>query len=321
MDAPVNFVLRRISLKLNQGRVAAMLACALLAFAPAAAVTNAQGTSSACPNGGSIRFGVEPYEDAAILAPAYQPLAEALGQSLGCTVELNITTNYTAEIEAMRSGKLDIAEFGPLAYVFAQKIAGAELVATFSDESGQPATYYASIVTWPGSGVTDVGQLGGHSFAYSDPASTSGHLYPAFALKSNGIDPDTGVQAVYAGSHTAAFEALRNHKVDAGELNSDRIATATAAGTYKSEQFVMLWQSAPIPQDPITVRGNLPPAAKQRIREALLSFDFTTLPDDVQKMFKSDVAMAGTHLVPDDDSYFDEIRSLVSTLNVDLNAL
>jgi hypothetical protein len=38
-------------------------------------------------------------------------------------------------------------------------------------------------------------------------------------------------------------------------------------------------------------------------------------------MFKSDVAMAGTHLVAEDDSSFDDIRSLVSTLNVDLNSL
>lgn len=317
MDAPVRTALRRITSP--SGRLLTIFACAVLAFAPSAAVTNAQ-SNSACPNG-TLRFGVEPYEDAAILAPAYQPLADALGKSLGCPVELNITTNYTAEIEAMRAGKLDIAEFGPLAYVFAQKLAGAELVATFSDDNGQPATYYASIVTWPGSGIADISQLDGRSFAYSDPASTSGHLYPAFGLKSNGIDPDTGVQAVYAGSHTASFEAIRNHKVDAGELNSDRIATATAAGQYTAEQFPTLWQSAPIPQDPITIRGNLPPAAKSKIKEALLSFDFSRLPDDVQKMFASDVAMTGTHLVPDDDSYFDEIRSLVSTMNVDLNSL
>jgi phosphonate transport system substrate-binding protein len=43
------------------------------------------------------------------LPPAYQPLANALGASLGCKVELNITTNYTAEIEAMRNDKLDSA--------------------------------------------------------------------------------------------------------------------------------------------------------------------------------------------------------------------
>ena len=300
-------------------RLAVAAAALLLAVSPLASiVANAQ--ANPCPDG-TLRFGVEPYEDAAVLAPAYQPLADALGASLGCKVELNITTNYTSEIEAMRNDKLDIAEFGPLAYVFAQKLANAELVSTFSDSNGQPATYTASVVTWPGSGITDISQVGGHSFAYSDPASTSGHLYPAFGLKSNGIDPDTGVQAVYAGSHTASFEALRNHKVDAGELNSDRIATATQAGQYSPDQYITLWQSEPIPQDPITIRGNLPPAAKQRIRAALLSFDFATLPDDVQKMFNSDVGMGGTHLVTQDDSAFDEIRSLVSTLNVDLSSL
>lgn len=297
-----------------------VIATSLLVSISSLATSYAQSNATACPDG-TLRFGVEPYEDAAILAPAYQPLADALGASLGCRVELNITTNYTSEIEAMRNDKLDIAEFGPLAYVFAQKLAKAELVATFSDSAGQPATYYASIVTWPGSGLTDLSQLGGHTFAYSDPASTSGHLYPAYGLKANGIDPDSGVQAVYAGSHTASFEAIRNHKVDAGELNSDRIATATQAGGYSPDQFVTLWQSAPIPQDPIAVRGNLPPAAKQKIKEALLEFDFTTLPADVQKMFSSDVAMAGTHLVPQDDAAFDEIRSLVSTLNVDLSSL
>jgi phosphonate transport system substrate-binding protein len=297
------------------------IAILLAAAVSAPAVTQAQTSPASCPTGDTLRFGVEPYEDAAVLAPAYQPLADALGASLGCKVELDITTNYTAEIEAMRNDKLDVAEFGPLAYVFAQKLANAELVATFSDADGQPATYYASIVTWPGSGITDVSQLGGHSFAYSDPASTSGHLYPAYGLKANGIDPDTGVQAIFAGSHTASFEALRNHKVDAGELNSDRIATATAAGEYSPDQFVTLWQSAAIPQDPITVRGNLPAVAKQRIHDALLVFEFTTLPADVRTMLASDVAMNGTHLVSQDDSAFDEIRSLVSTLNVDLASL
>ncbi len=308
----------RQTLTLSQLAARATLVVAL--FAASVAPAGAQPASD-CPNDGTIRFGVEPYEDAALLAPAYQPLADALASALNCKVELSITSNYTAEIEAMRTGKLDIAEFGPLAYVFAQKLARAELLATFSDDQGNPATYYASIVTYPGSGITDLGGLAGRSFAYSDPASTSGHLYPAFALKAAGIDPDTGVQALYAGSHTSAYEALRNRKVDAGELNSDRIAAATAAGEYAPDQWLTLWQSAPIPQDPITIRGDLPPAFKNRVREALLAFDFRTLPEDVQAMFKSDVAMSGTHLVPENDSYFDEIRSLVSILNVDLSSL
>ena len=45
-------------------------------------------------------------------------------------------------------------------------------------------------------------------------------------------------------------------------------------------------------QDTITVRGNLPAAYKAKIKATLLAFDFSTLPQDVQDMFKSDVAMA-----------------------------
>src|ERR1700681_4947115 len=81
-----------------QRRATGFVLAGLLAVgSPAAAVTTAQGTAADCPNNGTIRFGVEPYEDAALLAPAYQPLADALGKALNCTVELNITTNYTDE--------------------------------------------------------------------------------------------------------------------------------------------------------------------------------------------------------------------------------
>lgn len=65
---------RRRLFRLPAARVTSFIMCALLAVAPQAArVANAQATASDCPNGGTIRFGVEPYEDAAILAPAYQP--------------------------------------------------------------------------------------------------------------------------------------------------------------------------------------------------------------------------------------------------------
>ena len=42
------------------------------------------------------------------------------------------------------------------------------------------------------SGVKTLADVKGRSFAYADPASTSGHLFPAFGLSKNGIDPDKG---------------------------------------------------------------------------------------------------------------------------------
>jgi phosphonate transport system substrate-binding protein len=268
-----------------------------------------------CPNNGTVRFAVEPYEDAAALLPVFQQIGQQLGKALGCSVEMTVTTNYTAEIEAMRNGKLELGEFGPLGYVLAHKVANAQSIASYTDrKTGAVATYTASIVTWNGSGISRLADVAGHSFAYSDPASTSGHLFPAYALSKAGIDPDTGVQALYAGSHTASFEAIRNHKVEAGELNSPTITSATAQGLYAASDYPTLWQSDPIPQDPIAVRGNLPASVIRKLTSALLSLDMSAITDPKK-------VLVGPRFIAQPDSAYNGIRDLVSTLKLDLNHL
>ena len=205
-----------------------------------------------CPNGGTVRFGVEPYDTAARLVPIYQKVGELIGEKLGCKVEVFVATSYNAEIEAMRNGKLEIGEFGPLGYVLAHQVAKAEAVAAFGTADGKPDTYWASIVTYPASGINTVAEIKGHSFAFSDPASTSGHLFPAYGLRKAGLDPDKDVRAIYAGSHTSSFEALYNHKVDAGELNSEQLEFAKQRGHYNDGDLVFLWKSDPIRRIRIT---------------------------------------------------------------------
>src|SRR5262249_28317534 len=84
---------------------------------------------------------------------------------IGCKVEVFVATGYNAEIEAMRNGKLELAEFGPLGYVLAHQVAKAEAVAAFGSTDGKPVTYWASIVTYPSSGIKTVADVRGHSFA------------------------------------------------------------------------------------------------------------------------------------------------------------
>jgi phosphonate transport system substrate-binding protein len=213
----------------------------------------------------------------------------------------------------MRSGKLDIGEFGPLGYVLAHQIAKAEAVAAYSNKDGKPDTYWASIVTYPSSGITTVAGIGGHSFAFSDPASTSGHLFPAYALRKAGLDPDKDLKAIYAGSHTAAFEALYNKKVDAGELNSAQLESATQRGHYHDGDLVFLWKSDPIPTDPIAVRGDLPDGFKRRLVEVLQNLDLSSLDEKDRK-----VLLGGPRWVPQTDQAYNGIRDLVKTLNIDL---
>jgi phosphonate transport system substrate-binding protein len=266
-----------------------------------------------CP-GGVLRYGDVPSDSSAAYVPLYHKIADLISAKLGCPVDLEIGTSYTATIEAMRAGKLDAAEFGPLSYVLAHQVADAEAVATYANAAGQPDTYTASIVTWPGSGITTLKGVAGHTFAYSDPASTSGHLFPAYALKNAGIDPDHGVRAIYAGSHTASYEALLNHKVEAGEMNSPEILSAEHAGIYNSKDFVVLWTSAPIPQDPIAIRGDLPPAFKAKLTAVLANLDLSSIPADEIKI----TGLSGKGYIPTTDSAYDGIRSLVTVLHLDL---
>lgn len=270
-----------------------------------------------CPNGGTVHFGVEPYEAASRLLPVYQDLAKLIADKLGCKVEVQVTTSYNAEIEAMRAGKLEIGEFGPLGYVLAHQVAKAEAVASFSQADGKPMTYTASIVTWPGSGVASLKDTVGHSFAFSDPASTSGHLFPAYALQKAGIDADKGIKPVYAGSHTATFEALRNHKVEVGELNSDQITSAKSQGFWQDGMFTTLWQSDPIPQDPIAVRGDLPAGLKAKLTQILQNLDLKVLPKADLDVLAGD----GKSFVPITDAAYDPIRDMVKILKVDLAKL
>src|SRR6202451_1690061 len=234
---------------------------ALLALLAASSLAFAENAKD-CPNGGTVRFGVEPYDTAPKLVPIYEQIGQLIGDQLRCDVKVYVATNYNAEIEAMRNGKLEIGEFGPLGYVLAHQVAKAEAVAAVGSDDGKPKSYWASIVTYPNSGIATVAQVQGHSFAFSDPASTSGHLFPAYGLRKAGLDPDKDIRAIYAGSHTSSFEALYNHKVDAGELNSEQMESAIQRGHYKDGDLVFLWKSGPIPIDPTAIRGNLPDGFK-----------------------------------------------------------
>jgi phosphonate transport system substrate-binding protein len=290
------------------------LAAIGLAFAANAAPASA---ANICPPGGTIRFGVEPYDSEAILAPIYNKIGAEISAQVGCPVQIYVTTSYNAEIEAMRAGKLEIGEFGPLGYVLAHQVADAQAVAAFADANGQPASYTASIATWPGSGITSLKQVAGHTFGYSDPASTSGHLFPAFALQQAGIDPNKGVVPLYAGSHTASFEALRNHKVEAGEMNSQAILTAQMHHEYDPAAYVVLWQSKPIPLDPIAVYGKLDPALEAKLVYSLQHLDLSGLTPDEQKV----IGTQSGKLVAQNDAAYDQIRALVHVLNIDLTKL
>ncbi len=289
---------------------------AIVAACLAAATVHAAAPD--CPNGGTVHFGVVPGEDTAQLLPIYGRIGKLIADRLDCAVVVQTGTNYTAVIEAMRAHRVEMANFGAFSYVLAHAVAGAEAVATFAAADGTPGTYFATITTWPGSGLTTLQDVKGKAFVFADPASTSGHLIPAYGLIKAGIDPDKDIKPFYSGSHTASFEALRNHKVPVGELNSTAIAGAELAGFYKPGDYVTLWKSAPIPNGPFAVRGDLPPEFKARLTHILRTLDLSSMPARDMKFLGRSYSHA---LAAVDDHSYDGIRDVVSVLHLDLSKM
>jgi phosphonate transport system substrate-binding protein len=129
--------------------------------------------------------------------------------------------------------------------------------------TGKPE-YHALIVARTDRGVTD---LNGASFAFSDVGSTSGYLAPITYFDQAGIQPG---EVFFSGSHNASIEAVKNGTVDAAGVADNRYITALEEGVIGEGEFEILWQSEPIPNAPIVVRGDLDPRLKEDIRQAFL---------------------------------------------------
>ncbi|MBV8598021.1 MAG: phosphate/phosphite/phosphonate ABC transporter substrate-binding protein [Actinobacteria bacterium] len=268
-----------------------------------------------CPSG-SVNFGVEPYDAGAKFTGAYQALTDVLSKDLNCPVNLIVTDNYTNEIEAMKSGKIDVGEFGPLGYIFAHTIANAQPVAVFATAQRKPVTYTAGLWVPVDSTIKTVADLKGHTIAFSDPGSTSGNLLPRYALIKAGLNPDKDVKIIFAGSHPASLLALTNGKVDAGEVNSQQQATATAAKQFDPSKYREIWKSDPIQNDPITVRGSLSPSFKAAVKKALLKLTPAQL-----KLVDTELGVDSGPMIPANDAWYDPIRAVVNAEHLQISAI
>src|SRR5690348_14695565 len=147
--------------------VAVVVVGGTIAAASTGAAAARANTQIVCP-GGKVRFSVEPYDTGPKFLGAYKTLTTLMKKKLGCSVSLYIAQNYTAEVEAMRAKKIDVAEFGPLGYIFAAKLAKAKPVAVFGTKDRKPVTYTAALWVPTGSTIQSVTGLKGHTVAFSD---------------------------------------------------------------------------------------------------------------------------------------------------------
>jgi len=225
-----------------------------------------------------LKMGLIPADDADERIRNYEPIKEYLSEKLGVPVEIQVTSDYTAAVEAMRAKHIDMAWFGPFSYVIAANVAGAEAIVNGVKASTGSATYKSVIIANVDSGIETLDDLKGKSFAFVDPASTSGNLIPRKLLIENEIDPDNDFSTSYfAGTHNAVQYAIANGKVDAGATGDNVHQRMVEAGEIDPEVNIVIYESEPIPGSPIVVRGDLSEKLKKEIQQALLDMDEQTI--------------------------------------------
>ena len=128
----------------------------------------------------TIKVGLIPTESSADIIQRFKPLMDHLESTLGVKVEPFSALDYAGIITAMAHKHIDFAYFGPKSYVEASTRANAQALAIEVDKSGAQG-YYGVIITRKGSGIENLDQAvgNGHTFAFTDPNSTSGCLAPS----------------------------------------------------------------------------------------------------------------------------------------------
>jgi len=254
------------------GYIALLIAVALIALAVCGCSGDNEGEIQV------LRWGLIPADDATEMLRQYEPVVEYMEKELGLDIEIQVTTDYTSAIIAMDNRHIEMAWFGPFSYILAAEEAGAEAIVNGVRRDTGKATYKSIIITRSDSGIETLEDLKGRTFAFVDPASTSGHLIPRKMLVENGIDPDKDFSTIYyAGTHDAVELAVKNGSVDAGALGDTTHRRMLNEGHIESGEIIIVYESEPIPGSPIVVRGDLPQELKDRIQQALIDMDEQTI--------------------------------------------
>lgn len=247
-----------------------------------------------------------------------QPMADYLTQTLGIKIEHIQTTSYTSVIEAMRAGRVDLAGFGPLSFVIAATQSNAVPLVAIPQQTDGTLGYHSEIITNVNSGITDVQQLKGKTFAFADPASTSGYLFPQLMLFDDGItDYKTFFKtATFSGGHQQSLVAVANNKVDAAGVCDTCIAGFIQAGMAKQSDIRVLQTSALIPPSPWAIRADIDPALKTAIQQAFIKAPVEVI--EKTELLKVPPKYPYQAI---DDSAYDIVRQLSTKMHLDLTQL
>ena len=248
----------------------------------------------------ALRVSMIPTTDPSKAIREMQPLIDYLSQRTGTKVEMTVPTSYAAVVEALVNDQVDVAYLGGFTYVQASQRAGAKPLV----QRDRDREFHSFFVTQAASPIRSLSDLDGHTFAFGDVNSTSGHLMPEYFMREARVNPAVIAKAIYTGGHDATLLAVANGKVDAGALDEVVFHKLTTTGKVDPASVRVFYTTPPFVDYVWAARKGLDPAQAKAVATAFLELSAA---DPQQKQILA--ALAASKYVAVDDQSYDKLRA------------
>lgn len=177
--------------------------------------------------------------------------------------------HYREVIDLLRAGKIDIAWLCGYPYIrYHQEL---QLVAV-PLWRGQPLYQSYLIVPHDNLSTRRIDELRGKVFAYSDPDSNSGFLYPRYLLKRQGENPDAFfARTFFTWAHRKVVEAVGVGLADGGAVDGYVWETLSEVRPELTAATRIIDRSPFMGHPPFVARRNLSPEELTSVRATLMS--------------------------------------------------
>ena len=279
----------------------------------------AQKTAAAGGPGGEdgvFTIAYAPNESTTESADARNGLAEDLSEELGCPVEEIQASDYNAIIEALRTGKADMAYMGSQALALGVERTDLEPIVMKAEK----AIYHSVLITSSSNDeINSIEDIKGKTMAFVDPDSTSGNLVPtaeiiqAFPdeeLNSDNLhtNGDFFEAVSFSGSHQAGLQAVIKGDVDVVPISDQILESEIAHGNAAEGDVKIIHESGAIPAEAMVVGEHVDDTTRAQLKEFLTSYDNEDYFTDVIKV-------PGARFVECSMSDYEEIIELNKIIN------
>lgn len=221
----------------------------------------------------------------------YAPFVERLKTKLGIDVKFDPVTEYTATVDKLASGGLDLVWYGGYTSVQAARASKGNMERLVC--RAEDLKFKSVFVAAPGSGIKTLADLKGKTFSFGSESSTSGHLMPRSFLLQAGMDlsnpprnPEKALGRIsYSGGHDATVKAVEAGTVEAGALNYLVWDKMTAEKKYDPAKVAVFWTTPEYVDYCWCTRKDLPAGLRKAMKDIFLGLDAKN-PEDAALLAK-----------------------------------